>query len=87
MEEKKILNEEELSRIAGGDQKEDEERRRKEIEMRGHLSIDAAGNYVFMDKHGTTGVFTPEILFDFFQKSIDFPKKCSYNHLRTIVRN
>ena len=58
MEENKILSEEELSQIAGGDRKEEEERR-KEIEMRGHLSIDAAGNYVFMDKHGTTGVFTP----------------------------
>lgn len=59
MEENKILNEEELSQIAGGDSKEDEERKRKELEMRGHLSFDAAGNYVFMDKHGTTGVFTP----------------------------
>ena len=58
MEERKVLNEEELNQLAGGDSKEEE--RKKEIALRGSLYIDGNGNYVFTDKHNGTAVFTPD---------------------------
>ena len=58
MEERKKLNEEELSQITGGDSKEEE--KKKELAMRGSLYIDGNGNYVFTDKHNGIGVFTPD---------------------------
>ena len=57
MSKEKYLNEKELEKVAGGISKEEE--RKREIEMRGNLTLDAYGNYVFTDKHGGQGVFTP----------------------------
>lgn len=59
MEEKKVLNDAELEKVAGGESKEEQWKR--EVAMRGSLSVDpVTGNYTFTDKHGNKGVFSAD---------------------------
>ncbi len=62
MDNDKRLSEQELEQISGGDYEEDKkrEKERQEQAMRGSLTKDAFGNYVFTDKSGNTGTFTPD---------------------------
>lgn len=63
MDENKILNEAELSDVAGGksdEEKREEERRRKERTLHGFISKDMLGNVTFTDKTGVVGSFTAD---------------------------
>ena len=61
IENKDMLNNDELEQVSGGDGRlEDEEARRREAERKLHGKIvkDAFGNVTFTDKTGVTGTFS-----------------------------
>jgi hypothetical protein len=58
----KILDNEALEHVTGGDSDDDERKRRAEAErkLHGHIAKDMFGNVTFTDKTGVTGTFTAD---------------------------
>ena len=58
MDNEKIINDAELENVSGGDDKDEEEKRKKERALHGKIVKDMVGNVTFTDKTGVTGSFS-----------------------------
>ena len=58
MDNEKIINDAELENVSGGDEKDEEEKRKKERSLHGKIVKDMVGNVTFTDKTGAVGTFT-----------------------------